>query len=513
MLGWLRTFLEAKKTRTATLLSVFMGLALVGALSIQLMLLGEAYQNQEADFDHEVAIALRQMAQALERIDNNQVWRGGALPSRYESRSSTYLLDADDLLPFVNANGETLTVAEGYERLEEFPNVQIRPMQNGQYFVQVQELTTIDAHANDSAINALMWRNFRWMLPLEERFDMVLLDSVIRAELRLRGIKAPFKFAIAENGLLTNLISENYLPEPEDFKISLFSNNLFSGSTYLLLHFPSKLNYLNKQMWLIWFLILFFLTGIVLIFGYTLRQMQKQKQLAMMKSDFINNMTHEFKTPLATINLAVDALNNPMVRNDLEKMAHYTRIIKQENKRMNNQVEQVLRMAMLDKNELEIQQKRINVSELVEEAVAHFALLIEERGGVISSIAPDHPLFVIGDPVHLLSVFTNILDNANKYSPETPDIRVRVFSAGNLVCISIRDKGMGMTKDVQKQVFDRFFRAAGGDVHNVKGHGLGLSYVREIVQAHGGEVLVSSEPDKGSTFTVQLPQFFEVATS
>jgi two-component system, OmpR family, phosphate regulon sensor histidine kinase PhoR len=502
-------FFSGNNSRLAGILSVFMGIALLGALSIQLLLLGEAYKNQETDFDQQVAQALRNITQSLERIDARQSWRSASIPDFYQSRTTTFVMRPDEKLLISEFPKQELAASELWNRQNEFPHIQLRLLKDGSYFVQIQERTVQKSAMQDSSMNDLMWRSFRWMMPLDERFDFHLVDSVIRAELRLRGLKTPYRFAVTESAMLTSLHTERFLPGQDDYKVALFPNDFFSGSRFLFLNFPAKTSYLYRQMWLIWALMLVFLSGIILIFGFTLRQMQKQKKLANIKSDFINNMTHEFKTPLATINLAVDALNNPLVQSDQEKLAHYTKIIKQENKRMNNQVEQVLRMAMIDKNEMEFDQTTLNLVEVVEEAIAHFQLQVEGRNGKIKFAPPKNTIWVKADPVHLLSIFTNILDNANKYSPNAPEIAIKMYQRENAVFTEISDKGIGMSKDVQKQVFDRFFRAAGGDIHNVKGHGLGLSYVKELLEAHQGEITLESSPGIGSTFTIKLPLILE----
>ena len=224
-----------------------------------------------------------------------------------------------------------------------------------------------------------------------------------------------------------------------------------------------------------------------------------------MKSDFINNMTHELKTPIATISLAADALNNPGVQENKAGIQRYTRIIKEENQRMNRQVERVLQAARFDRNEIDLKKERVNLHELISRAAEHVLLQVQDRAGKLTMElnAVSHEL--MADRVHLTNIIYNLLDNANKYSPEAPMIKVATSNTDHQVRVTISDKGKGISKADQQRIFTRFYRASTGNLHDVKGFGLGLSYVKETVEAHNGSISVSSKPGKGSTFEVTLP--------
>jgi len=248
-----------------------------------------------------------------------------------------------------------------------------------------------------------------------------------------------------------------------------------------------------------------FTTFIIVAFGYTVNQMQKQKKISQIKSDFINNMTHEFKTPIATISLAVDALNNPKVRHDQSRIDHYRTVIKEENKRMHAQVEKVLQLALLDKQELELKRNEIAMHELVNRSINHLNLQIEALGGKVSLALNAQNDVVIGDEVHLGNVIVNMLDNALKYCDKVPHISIKTENSNQSFFISVIDNGMGMSKEVQRKIFERFYRQTVGNIHDVKGHGLGLSYVKEIIEMHHGAIVVDSEAGEGSTFTIEIP--------
>ncbi len=250
-------------------------------------------------------------------------------------------------------------------------------------------------------------------------------------------------------------------------------------------------------------------TGLILFcFIYTINIILTQKKVSQMKTDFINNMTHEFKTPIATISLAADSINNPMIMSRPEQIKRYAGIIKEENSRMLNQVEKVLQIAKLDKEDFELKVTDIDINELAKSAVEMTALKVNDRGGTIKAlIQSTHPV-VKGDENHVSNVIHNLLDNANKYSPDKPNITLETRDVNNGIEIIVSDEGIGMSKEDLKRIFEKFYRVSTGNIHDVKGFGLGLSYVKAIVDAHKGRVSVRSELGKGSVFTVFLPTNF-----
>jgi two-component system phosphate regulon sensor histidine kinase PhoR len=225
-----------------------------------------------------------------------------------------------------------------------------------------------------------------------------------------------------------------------------------------------------------------------------------------MKSDFINNMTHEFKTPIATISLAADTISNSKVISDNDKVRHFASMIKQENIRMNRQVEKILQISSLDRNEMDFTFEKVDMHSIIEQAVNTIGIQVEGRKGNIFYYPEASDPVLNGDREHLTNLLNNLLDNANKYSEKEPEITVRTENRDGYLVVSVEDKGIGMTRSVQSRIFERFYRQSSGNIHNVKGFGLGLSYVRAIVEAHEGRIEVYSEPGNGSRFEVYLPQ-------
>jgi two-component system phosphate regulon sensor histidine kinase PhoR len=269
--------------------------------------------------------------------------------------------------------------------------------------------------------------------------------------------------------------------------------------------FPARTNYvLGQTIWLLGGSLAFSLF-IVATFGLSLFFIIRQKKISEMKSDFINNMTHEFKTPIATISLAADTISNPKVINDESKVLQFVGMIKKENNRMNKKVETILQIASLDKKEIQFKFENISMHTIIEHVLDTMDIQIQQKkGNVIKTYNAEDPV-IYGDQEHLSNLVNNLLDNAVKYSPETPEIAIKTWNVDHGFVFSVEDKGIGMTKAVQSKIFERFYRQTSGNVHDVKGFGLGLNYARAIIDAHKGTIHVISEPGKGSKFEVYLP--------
>ncbi len=248
-----------------------------------------------------------------------------------------------------------------------------------------------------------------------------------------------------------------------------------------------------------------FILFIMFAFFFTVRALLNQKKLSEIKSDFINNMTHEFKTPLATISLAVDALKNEKVLNDRTKMSYFTGIIKEENKRMNKHVETILQAAILEKQEFQLNKHHHHVNELLKRSLENFHLQLEDKLAIVELKLSAKNDLIHADEIHFTNLLNNLIDNAIKYSKEKLELKVSTYSTNKNVIIRIEDNGIGMSRESLKRVFEKFYRAHTGNVHNVKGFGLGMSYVKTIIDAHKGNIKVDSTLGKGTSFTVEMP--------
>ena len=267
----------------------------------------------------------------------------------------------------------------------------------------------------------------------------------------------------------------------------------------------------KQQIWtsLRWVIIgaVVFMLVIIAAFYVTVKTLLNQKKLSEIKSDFINNMTHEFKTPLATISLAVDALKNVKVQADQEKSKYFTGIIKEENIRMNKHVETILQAALMEKQELQLHLVPLPVHEIIQNTIDNYALQLNSQEGNVELLLNAKNDVISGDEVHFSNLVSNLVDNAIKYSKDKPEIKIYTHNTKNALVLRVEDNGIGMSKESVKRIFEKFYRAHTGNLHNVKGFGLGMSYVKTVIDAHKGKIKVESVLGKGSVFTVEMPLF------
>lgn len=344
-------------------------------------------------------------------------------------------------------------------------------------------------------------------IPISNRVSKADIERLMTMELAERDMDTEFEYAIYSNNLATSVRSEGFdIENPKNtFSEPLFVDGDGNNDYELWARFPGEKKFVISSVVVMGGLSILFTLIIVVAYSSALQQLIKQRQISQIKTDFINNMTHEFKTPIATINLALDAIKNPKVSGNPEFLNRYMGMIREENKRMHAQVENVLRISKLEKNQLDIKKERLKLHDLVEDAITHVELIVEDRGGYIKTHLGAVKSSVLANETHFTNVIVNILDNAVKYSSDTPKIDIYTENLKNFILLKIKDQGDGMTKGVQKKVFEKFYREHTGDIHNVKGHGLGLAYAKRIVEDHSGDIWVQSEVGKGSTFIIKLP--------
>lgn len=347
---------------------------------------------------------------------------------------------------------------------------------------------------------------YQWEKTLE--LDKKEVEHNLRQSLLFSGIQTPFDFAIIKDGVVEDGIKSRY--DKNDFiksnyKVRLFPDNIIRQNLILSVVFPEKANYVLGSMALILGGSFVFSLFILATFALSLYFIIRQKKISEMKSDFINNMTHEFKTPIATISLAADTITNPKVIGNESSILHFIGMIKKENSRMNKKVETILQIASLDKKEIEFRFEKGSLHTIIEHAVETIDIQVQQRNGTINLHLKAENPDIMGDIEHLTNLVNNLLDNAIKYSENEPFITIDTKNIDKGVLFSVADKGVGMSKTVQSKIFERFYRQTSGNVHDVKGFGLGLNYARAIIEAHKGTITVISEPGKGSRFEIFLP--------
>lgn len=361
------------------------------------------------------------------------------------------------------------------------------------------------------------------MMPVSIRYTSSEIQNIIETNLHEAGFQIPFQFAVVSQGPFIStpeLYSpgfyqafrdsanhKQFITYLVDNQSSLASLAGFSNleQLYLIVPADSSEYILQSMGWMIGGSFLFTLI-IITAFALTVFAMLRQKKLSEIKSDFINNMTHEFKTPLATISLAVDAIGNDKVLKSKERVNYFTGIIKEENRRMHRQVETILQSALSDRQDIRLNPKEINVNRVIESGVQNLELQLRDRKGIISmQLNAENPA-LYADEVHFSNMISNLLDNALKYSQGEPDITVTTANRKKNIVITVSDRGIGMSRETLARIFEKFYRAHTGNLHNVKGFGLGLSYVKAVVVAHKGKIKVESTVGKGSKFEMEFPQ-------
>lgn len=348
-----------------------------------------------------------------------------------------------------------------------------------------------------------------------DEIDTVALDSLLRDQLKSKGIGATYAYGIFDPFMNPYHMEaqaediEGILGSPH--KVNLTPGNVFSQPKFLSIFFPNQNKYLLRTMWLLLTISAMFILVIIFSFSFTVSTIIRQKKVSEIKNDFINNMTHELKTPISTISLACQALKDPDIKNRVGIVDNYINVIADENKRLAMVVENVLRTAVMDKGELKLKIKELNVNEVVDQVLQNMKLQLEQRGGsFITDLQADRPM-VEADMVHLTNVVFNLVDNALKYTEKIPVIKVGTRNEASGLVVFVEDNGIGISKDNQRKIFDKLYRVPTGNIHNVKGFGLGLSYVKAIVDKHNGWINVKSELNKGSRFEIHIPYKYKEA--
>ena len=513
------------------LLVILMSLSLIGIIFVQTYFIDNTFQNEEKQFTLNVKRSLSFVSKAIEDREfalfdkrlQEYIEKGGKPDT---TALSEIILKYPD-----NANNETVVfrngiLEESYKipsmffdigldsiNLDRITNKQETKIYNNGDIDNDFKISPEKSFQNIQTMTPLMQEHFiaatreRFKnYPIYKRISNKVVRNFLDKHLKSAGIDTDFEFAIYDKDLATKVHSDGFdLTKSSTYSVPVFLDNNNESNYKLYVNFPDRGKFLFASILKMVILSIIFTSIIIIAYVSAIYQLIKQRKISQIKSDFINNMTHEFKTPIATINLALDSIKNPRILEDQEKVMRYLNMIKDENKRMHAQVENVLRISKLEKNELNISKDRINLHELVEDAITHVELIVEDRQGYIKTHFDAEKSSVLANESHFTNVVVNILDNAIKYSNEAPKIDVYTENVGNSILLKIADQGSGMTKQVQKKVFEKFYREQTGDVHNVKGHGLGLAYVKRIVEDHQGHISVESEKGKGSTFTIKLP--------
>lgn len=547
--NWLYLFMINRSN--IRIISVLLALALSGLIAIQIYWINNAIDLERQRFETNVSNALQNVVEMVERqeVASNVRKRFDA-----SKQGKMFFMGIDSLIrQNINRKDTTTSglvfwneVSPGELQTEfrqltqdglvesvsefrtdsngtvEYKKKRTLKQTNGQPFFSdiTSEISTLEK-PSDPRLERMMKKSglvsdvFKELFNLnvnsgvEERVNPQLIDSLLKVELAAAGIQADFEF-----GLYDFINNKIFVDHPTDytqelirskFRVRLFPHDILYHPDYLLVYFPRQDSYVFNNLWVMFASSGFFILILIGAFYYTIHTIIRQKKLSDIKNDFINNMTHELKTPISTISLACEALNDPDLNKSASLASNYTRMIQEENKRLSLLVENVLQSALLDQNEFEIRHEQVNMHELINKAIRSLQVHFDRRKVKLSLDLNAQEFTVEGDFVHLTNTVYNLIDNALKYTPDAPEISIRTKNNLGGFSLAVGDNGIGISRDQQKRIFEKLYRVPTGNIHNVKGFGLGLSYVKTIVEKHQGQIKLESEPGVGSTFTINLP--------
>lgn len=518
------------KKNSILLISFVSAIALIGLISIQGYWINSAIEQRETEFKHKVRLAMFDIVKGVEHYEN--------LKKVTNNNSATNLLNffsqigSSFLQSNINISSDTLSVVGNNTDIQLINNSEFDSIThlmqsqktitqhfggNSQFTISFSDTTpaNINQQNNIAAQKMDMMTNllaglfdYDFVESTEERIPKVVLDSIISIVMKEKGIETAVNYAVinSDNQVVYNKGEIGKLKKSK-FKVGLFPNDFFGSPIQLSLYFPNQKRYIIKSMWFM--LVISTLLVLIIIFGfyYTISSLFKQKKLELVRNDFINNMTHELKTPISTISLACEALVDRDISNSENSRNRFVNMIVDENKRLGILVENVLQSAVMDKGEVKLKLEPLDVHHVIDKAVKSVQLQVGKRQGEIKlKLNASHTL-INADRVHITNVLYNLLDNAIKYTPldKAPIIQITSEDVVGGVVIKIKDNGIGIDPENQKRIFEKLYRVPTGNIHDVKGFGLGLSYVKSVTVAHEGEINVSSILGKGSTFKLTLP--------
>lgn len=509
--------------RILLIISVSFSVALLVLISIQVYWIRNDFNVRQEGFELHVNTALNNTSTKMERLDTLSNYK--RIKTRYQgyAYSSSSALGKGKHLNFkvskelsVDSNGYQMSRFTSRDLSDDSLNLD--PSATS-FLNRLREEQSLRSSSNDlftqlpkgiSYFEETSEKNY-FNNNYRQKVDTTLLDSILSSELKKQNIHARYNFYLSTNYPGSPHHSDlTYAEASTDsvgvvYKVSLSPGKRFLDPEYLIVRFPNQYGDVFKDMWAL--LVTSSVVIIILIFSFyvIMANNLKQKKLSVIKNDFINNMTHEFKTPISTISLASEMLHDSSIAQTPEKQQRYIQMIRDENKRLSVLVESILQTSILDKGEFILKLSEVDVHEIINSAINNTHLLIAQRNGTVQTFLKAQKFKLQADRVHLTNIIFNLIDNAIKYSKENPDIVISTYNTAEGIMIEVKDNGIGISKENQRKIFDKFYRVPTGNVHNVKGFGLGLSYVLAVVMKHQGTISVTSELGKGSTFKVHLP--------
>jgi two-component system phosphate regulon sensor histidine kinase PhoR len=518
------------KNNTIWIVVTIMAIALVGLSWFQLYWINNVIKLSEERFEKDALASMYQVAQRLERNEmavvatNSFAFFGSTSSKNHDSADvdiNYQIIDFKDstgasfeFKTNSNSNVKIVIRTDSSSEIHEFVNDTSISLAEVEVTSSISEVDVVAKKTIDrlqkkkrvfnKVVEEMMFHEVNQL----HRVHPDIIDSLLKAEFNNHGIHLKFEFGIydkSDDDFRIIRTSNREGLEESTLKASLFPNDILGNPLSLMVNFPQKNQYLFNKVWASLLISILFILMIIGTFSYVVYKIIHQKKISDLKNDFINNMTHEFKTPIATVSLASEALQEEKVYSSRETMLRYVGVIQQESKRLGTQVEKVLQLASMEKENLSLNKQSTSINLLIESAVVRAKFQVEEANGSLDVELLSEDVEISSDVTHLSNAIFNLLDNATKYSTGAPSISMLVSIKGNNLVITVKDKGIGLSKDQQQHIFDKFYRVPTGNLHDVKGFGLGLNYVKYIVEAHDGKIEVDSQPQKGSSFSIILP--------
>ena len=507
----------AMNRKLIVFLAFFMSLALLGLIILQSVWIRNAYRVKENQFNQLVQKALTEAVYNVQRNETMNFIFDEMEASQFDTTFYTPAEDFyfDTVIHFELDTGTGTYFSQDFKISHNNEDGSIRTdisvtaqhgIKSDQEYSQDPNLLKKISNRRDF-ISQVVSQMFSTTPEIEKRVNPQIIEKFVNKSLLEQGIKTTFEFAVTKwnNQLAFKSPGFHTGKKIEYYQIRLFPDDFFNDSGQLTIYFPNRTNFIMQSLGFMGISSSVLTIFLIFTFSFTLFIIFKQKRLSDMKSDFVNNLTHELKTPISTISLASQMLNDNTISSSDKNYDRISGIISEESKRLGYQVERVLQMAKFDQGDIKFQFKEISMHEIIESVITNFILQIEAKKGIlIPSLHAENDV-IIADPVHMTNVISNLLDNAVKYTPENPEIFIETRNEHQQLLITVRDNGVGISKANQRHIFDKFFRVSTGNVHTVKGFGLGLSYVKKIIEEHQGRISVESEPGAGTFFIINLP--------
>lgn len=513
------------KKKIAILIGLI-GVAVLGLIGIQWTWIKKAYELQEQQFRQNTLISIRKVAEILQTDETvKEISREiNAYKRDTFNRGYRLLLDSLHSSPETNRSQSLNPAQSGEEKPSQsssfwissrtytFDSTGVNQEFYAEYYSETAEIkkdiqNNLKQYTNDKElVDRVIKKLSRPEKRIQEQISPEKMDLLLRSQLNESGIWINFEYAILDD-------HRNILMQSDSFKrdtdLRLYGGRISSAEStlpnFLVLYFPAEKNYLMKSLGYMGTSSIFLTIVILFIFAYIIFFIFRQKRVAEIRNDFVNNMTHELKTPISTISLASQMLHDPSIPTENKNIGHLSKVILDESKRLSFQVEKVLQTAIFEKGKINLKIRQLDLHELINNVVKNFIIQVKNRNGqIVKNLDAEYAVANV-DEVHFANVVLNLLDNAIKYCKTEPYITVSTENKKKWIAIIVTDNGIGISKENQKHIFEKFYRVPTGNIHNVKGFGLGLSYVKKIVLEHGGKITLTSELNKGTTFEILIP--------